>query len=140
MNNILYLLALSAVLLPGPPKPAITGQQGEEVRIDARGIAPITGELLSADHRYLVVLFNEVSARSIGQNRSQPTIVYVYYEIIDRLRVGINTFRARDLGTGVEYPRLRQYSRYPQGISQDEIEQIMEEYEQEDLYEIRSRL
>ena len=133
-----YLLVLAVFLTASSAGlPEESERRGERVRIYTRTLSPLSGELLSANFRYMTVLMNEASSRSIDPGRDQRTVVLVHYEIIDRLRIAMRTYNFRRVQPGFEFQRFSLYSRYTTGMDNDTLQELLEEYDQEDLYEIR---
>lgn len=131
------LLLLTAFFASGHTVYEEDDRRGDRVRMNIRGLPPLTGELLAAEHQYMAVLLDAGSARSVDPARDQSTMVLVYYETVNRLRVGLRTFRARDMRPGFGFQRLSLFSRHPMGINRELMEELLETYEQEDLIEIR---
>ncbi|MEX0685484.1 MAG: hypothetical protein WD267_11170 [Balneolales bacterium] len=137
LYKLLFCIIVSVILISASLLQEDPDQKGETIWLEVRGSPPLSGELLSMDLQSMFVLLNENSATSLIPDRQQSTVAQIYFDAIDQFQIGVMTYRTRYLRRGIEFHRLSLDSRYPTGITRDTFEVLLEEFGQDEPYEIR---
>ena len=138
---VLCMFALAIAGCPIGPKPADFGPAGMRVELSLTKSLPLappgveadlSGELLSADSSGLVVRLETMEA-----NRLRSKILRIEYAVISSGKVQRTQARPGPKPpTPDDLARLRQVSRYPQGISHELMAKLLGAYGQDSLLRV----